>query len=96
MSSSVRVFKTGTVQKDLELTVKYSGINIYDIDEVTDLEGNFSFPWEAFLNSISGVDYLKISEIASPLVVRSLSGDLHIYENYAERLTRLHDSSVRR
>lgn len=85
--TEVRVFKTGTVQKDIELTVKYSGLSIYDITEVTDQQGNFSFPWEAFLNSISGVDYLKIGEIACPLIVRTKLFDLHIYENYAERLS---------
>lgn len=84
--TEIRVFKTGTIQKDIELTVKYSGLNIYDITEVTDQYGNFSFPWEAFMNSISGVDYQKISEIAHPLIVRSKVFDLFIYENNAERL----------
>jgi hypothetical protein len=83
--SSIRVFRTGTVQKDIELTVKYSGMNICDIEEVTDVRGNFSFPWEAFLNSISGVDYQRMSEIARPLIVRSHTHELQIYDNHCEK-----------
>lgn len=82
-----RFFKTGTLQVDLELMIKYNGIKQTDILEITDRARNFSFRYEEFFNSISGVDYGRLSDIASPILVRTKDKTLAIYDNSCEILS---------
>ena len=79
--SNRRLFRTGCIQKDLELTVKYSGIKIYDIQEVTDIAGNFNMSYEAFVSSLDGAFYKSFSEIASPIIIKSSTKILYIFDN---------------